>query len=183
MKRRNLLQQTAIAAGSASLVACGQGATSDTNTGATDASLPKLRWRMVTSWPKSLDTIFGGAQYVCDQVKAMTNGNFEITPYAAGEIVPGLEVLDTVQAGTVECGHTGSYYYVGKNPALGFATSIPFGLSSQQQNAWLYFGGGLEAIQKVYSSFNIINFPAGNTGAQMGGSPRMSTQWTSPAPF
>ncbi|MEB3228948.1 MAG: TRAP transporter substrate-binding protein DctP, partial [Synechocystis sp.] len=77
--------------------------------------------------------------------------------------------LDAVQNGTVECGHTASYYYIGKNPALGFATTIPFGLTAQQQNAWLYFGGGLEAMQKVYSDFNVINFPAGNTGAQMGG--------------
>jgi TRAP-type mannitol/chloroaromatic compound transport system substrate-binding protein len=74
-----------------------------------------------------------------------------------------------VQNGTVECGHTASYYYIGKNPALGFACVMPFGLTAQQQNAWLYAGGGLEAIRKLYSDFNIINFPAGNTGAQMAG--------------
>ncbi len=168
MKRRTLLNQSAIAASSAALVACRQRLPPSEAEGTT-AALPKLRWRMVTSWPKSLDTIFGAAQYFCDQVAAMTGGNFQITPYAAGEIVPGLGVLDAVQDGTVECGHTGSYYYVGKNPALGFATSIPFGLSAQQQNAWLYFGGGLEAIHNLYSDFNIINFPCGNTGGQMGG--------------
>ena len=99
----------------------------------------------------------------------MTGGRFTIKPYAAGEIVPGLEVLDAVQNGTVECGHTASYYYVGKNSALAFGTSMPFGLTAQQQNSWLYHGGGLEAMQKVYADFNVINFPAGNTGAQMGG--------------
>ena len=99
----------------------------------------------------------------------MTGGRFTIEPYAAGEIVPGLEVLDAVQNGTVECGHTASYYYVGKNPALAFGTSVPFGLTAQQQNAWYYHGGGLEVMHKLYSDFNVLNFPAGNTGAQMGG--------------
>jgi len=92
-----------------------------------------------------------------------------ITPFAGGELVPGLQVLDAVQSGTVQCGHTASYYYVGKNPALAFGTTVPFGLTAQQQNAWLYNAGGLEAMQKLYADFNIINFPAGNTGAQMGG--------------
>ena len=166
MKRRQFLTNTAVSAvTSATLVSC----QSDDSPTVTANDLPEIRWKMVTSWPKSLDTIFGGAQTVCDRVGEMSGGRFQITPYAAGEIVPGLEVLDTVQNGTVECGHTASYYYIGKNPALAFATSVPFGLTAQQQNAWLYHGGGLEAMQKVYSDFNIINFPAGNTGAQMGG--------------
>ena len=158
MKRRNLIGYSALAASSAVAVP----AYSQTET-------KQIKWKMATSWPKSLDTIFGGAQTVCDRVAALTNGNFQITPYAAGEIVPGLQVVDAVQAGTVQCGHTPSYYYKGKNSALVFATSVPFGFTAQQQNAWLYHGGGLAAIQKVYAQFNIINFPAGNTGAQMGG--------------
>ncbi|BFM38082.1 TRAP transporter substrate-binding protein [Synechocystis sp. LKSZ1] len=167
MKRRTLLSQTGLALGTtAGLVACTKKTGVST---AQNSSLPKLRWRMVTSWPKSLETIFGEAENFCRRVGEMTGGNFTITAYAAGEIVPGLEVLDAVQNGTVECGHTASYYYIGKNAALGFACAMPFGLTAQQQNAWLYYGGGLEAIQKVYSDFNIINFPAGNTGAQMGG--------------
>ncbi len=124
---------------------------------------------MATSWPKSLDTIYGGATTVCDRVAAMTGDRFTITPFAAGEIVPGLQVLDAVQEGTIECGHTADYYYVGKNPAFAFGTAVPFGLTAQQQNAWLYRGGGLEAMQKIYSDFNIAAFPAGNTGTQMGG--------------
>lgn len=170
MKRRHLLQSlqtSAIATGTATtLIACGK-TTSSSAPGA--ISQPKIRWRMATSWPKSLDTIFGGADTLCKRVAALTDGRFTITPFAAGELVPGLQVLDAVQAGTVECGHTASYYYIGKNPALGFATSMPFGLNAQQQNAWLYQGGGLDLIHKVYGDFNVINFPAGNTGTQMGG--------------
>jgi TRAP-type mannitol/chloroaromatic compound transport system substrate-binding protein len=167
MKRRRFISNTAIGAtGAAALSACNR--TTPTPTGPTNTQ-PTIRWRMATSWPKSLDTIFGGADLVCKRVGEMTNGRFTITPFAAGEIVPGLQVLDAVQAGTVECGHTASYYYIGKNPALGFGTAVPFGLNAQQQNAWLYQGGGLEAMQKLYSNFGVINFPAGNTGVQMGG--------------
>lgn len=167
MKRRRLLTNVALgAATSTALVACNQ-TNNSPNIQANE--LPNVRWRMVTSWPKSLDTIFGGAQTVCDRVRQMSGGRFSIEPYAAGEIVPGLEVLDAVQNGTVQCGHTASYYYVGKNPALAFGTSVPFGLTAQQQNSWLYHGGGLEVMHQLYADFNVINFPAGNTGAQMGG--------------
>jgi TRAP-type mannitol/chloroaromatic compound transport system substrate-binding protein len=165
MKRRQVIQNAAIATvTTATLASCSRpGKSPGVTTG-----LPNVRWRMATSWPKSLGT-FIGAETVSQRVKEMTNGRFRITPFAAGELVPGLQVLDAVQGGTVECGHTSSYYYIGKNPALAFATSVPFGLNAQQQNAWLYHGGGLEAIQKIYTSFNVINFPAGSTGAQMGG--------------
>lgn len=167
MKRREIIKNISISAGTTAVLAsCGQ--TSNSPNVQTN-ELPNLRWRMVTSWPKSLDTIFGGAQTICDRVRALTGGRFDIEPYAAGEIVPGLEVLDAVQNGTVECGHTASYYYVGKNPALAFGTSVPFGLTAQQQNAWYYHGGGLEIMHELYGDFNIISFPAGNSGTQMGG--------------
>lgn len=166
MKRRQFLTNAAISATTAAtLVSC----QSNNNSTVQANSLPEVKWKMVTSWPKSLDTIFGGAQTVCNRVREMSGGRFQITPYAAGEVVPGLEVMDAVQNGTVECGHTASYYYIGKNPALSFATAVPFGLMAEQQNAWLYHGGGLEAIHKIYADFNIISFPAGNTGGQMGG--------------
>ncbi len=134
-----------------------------------NSSQPKVRWRMATSWPPSLDTIYGGAETISQRVNELSGGNFQIKPYAAGELVPGLEVLDAVQAGSVECGHTASYYYIGKNPSFAFGTSVPFGLSAQQQNAWLYEAGGNEAINNLYADFGVISFPAGNTGAQMGG--------------
>lgn len=166
MKRRNLVTNVAIATVSAATLASRSYASQQTGTASTQST---IRWKMATSWPKSLDTIFGGAQTICDRVAAMTGGRFTITPYAAGEIVPGLQVMDAVEVGTVECGHSPSYYYVGKNPALAFGTSVPFGFSAQQQNAWLYHGGGMEAMNKIYADFKIISFPAGNTGAQMGG--------------
>lgn len=168
MKRRNLCKSGAMVATTAGvLAACNQ--PTNTNSTASSNDLPSLRWRMVTSWPKSLDTIFGGAETLCRRVREMTGGKFDIEPYAAGEIVPGLGVLDAVQNGTVECGHTASYYYIGKNPALAFGTTLPFGLTAQQQNAWFYHGGGIETMHKIYADFNIVSFPAGNTGAQMGG--------------
>ena len=167
MKRRQIINYTALGAASAAVGACGQTSTSNQNAGSTD--LPTIRWKMATSWPQSLETIYGGALTVCKRVGEMSGGRFTIEPFAAGEIVPGLQVLDAVQAGTVECGHTASYYYVGKNLALAFGTSVPFGLNAQQQNTWYYFGGGLEIMHKLYSDFGVINFPAGNTGVQMGG--------------
>ena len=133
------------------------------------SSLPQIRWRMATSWPKSLDILFGGAERICDLVSAMTDGRFTITPYEAGEIASGLGVLDAVGENTVECGHTASYYYIDKHPALAFGTTIPFGLNAEQQNSWLYYGGGQSLINQIYQDLNILSFPAGNTGVQMGG--------------
>jgi TRAP-type mannitol/chloroaromatic compound transport system substrate-binding protein len=167
MKRRYLLHFGAGAAGTAALAACTPTAT--TTGGATEVALPSVKWRMAASWPQSLDVLFGAAQRVCDRVAALTDDRFTIDLFAAGEIVPALQVLDGVQSGAVECGHTASYYYIGKNPALAFGTTVPFGFNAQQQNAWFYQGGGLEQIQNLYADFGIINFPAGNTGTQMGG--------------
>ncbi|MEA5521746.1 TRAP transporter substrate-binding protein [Limnoraphis robusta] len=166
MKRRILLSYAATAtATTAALAACSPSNTTSTTAGA----LPNVRWKMATSWPTSLKTLYGAAQRVAQRVSEMTDGRFSIQVFAAGEIVPGLQVLDAVQQGTVECGHSASYYYIGKNPALAFGTAVPFGLNAQQQNAWLYHGGGLELIQKLYSDFNTIAFPSGNSGVQMGG--------------
>lgn len=128
-----------------------------------------VEWQMTTSWPDSLDTIQGGAVDVAERVAAMTGGLFQIEVFQAGEIVPGLEVMDAVQQNTVQAGHTASYYYVGKNPTFAIATSLPFGLNAQQQNAWLYNGGGMEALRPVFEEVGIRAFPAGNTGVQMGG--------------
>ena len=131
---------------------------------------PSFDWQMATSWPVALDTIFGGAQIVAERVAALTGGKFKITPRAAGELAPGTQVLDVVSQGAVPIGHTASYYYVGKSPAAAFGTALPFGLTAQQQNAWLYDGGGLKMLQDFYQKkFGVIQFPAGNTGAQMGG--------------
>ena len=171
MKRRNFVQKaTAGLVGTAGAVAlAGCGNNENASGSAAVHTQPKLRWRLVSSFPRSLDTIFGASDVLTNRVKELTNGNFEIRAYPAGEIVGGLEVLDTVQQGIVQMGHTASYYYKGKNPALSFDCSVPFGLTARQQNAWLYHAGGSELMQELFDDFNIINLPGGNTGTQMGG--------------
>ena len=165
MKRREIIKKATITtATAATIVSCSRGGTGGTTAG----SLPRVRWRMATSWPQSL-IIYTGPETIAKRVKEMTDGRFTITPSAAGELAGATEVLDAVQTGSVQCGHTASYWYIGKSPALAFATSIPFGLTPQQQNAWLYHGDGQKAIQEIYNDFNIIYFPAGNSGTQMGG--------------
>jgi TRAP-type mannitol/chloroaromatic compound transport system substrate-binding protein len=129
----------------------------------------RVRWRLASSFPSSLDTIYGASEVLARRVAAMSDGAFEILPYEAGEIVPGLQVMDAVQSGTVEVGQTASYYYKGKNPALVFDTCVPFGLSARQQAAWLHEAGGLELVHELFADFGIITFPCGNTGTQMGG--------------
>jgi TRAP-type mannitol/chloroaromatic compound transport system substrate-binding protein len=166
LRRRRLLGAAALATTAGALASCRIRRADDVKAG---SASPLVRWRMATSWPHSLDTIFGGAETISRRVKEMSDGRFLIQPFAAGELVPGLEVLEAVQNGSVECGHTASYYYLGKNPALAFGTAVPFGLTAQQQNAWLYEAGGLEAIDRLYADFGVRSFPAGNTGAQMGG--------------
>lgn len=136
---------------------------------ATAQSLPTIHWRLASSYPKSLDTIYGAAEFLADRVKRLTRGRFEIRVFAGGEIVPGLGVLEACQQGTVECGHTASYYYIGKDKTFAFDTALPFGLTARQQNAWLYHGGGLPLLRDFFKTYNVINFPGGNTGVQMGG--------------
>ncbi|MCU0490733.1 MAG: TRAP transporter substrate-binding protein DctP [Chloroflexaceae bacterium] len=132
---------------------------------------PAIEWQMATSWPESLrETIFGGAVVFSERLAALTGGKFKVTPEVAGKLAPGLQVLDVVSQGAVPMGHTASYYYVGKSPVTAFGTALPFGLNYQQQNAWLFAGGGLQQLQEFYAAkFNVIQFPAGNTGVQMGG--------------
>ncbi len=132
-------------------------------------SMPEVKWRQTTSWPKSLDTLYGGAEYIAKRVAALTDNKFQIQTFAGGEIVPGLQVLDAVQNGTVECGHTALYYYFGKNDAFVFGSALPFGMSSRMQNAWLIHGGGLDLLNEFLKGYNCHFIPAGNTNCQMGG--------------
>jgi len=130
---------------------------------------PEVKWRLASSFPKSLDTIFGGAETVSKRVAAATDNKFQIQVFAAGEIVPAFGVVDAVQQGTVQCAHTAPYYFFGKDPTFAFACAIPFGMNVRMQNAWMYHGGGMDLMREFFKDYNIINFPAGNTGAQMGG--------------
>lgn len=167
MKRRNFL--TALGTSTLAATACSRSVSEPMVSPEPTSALPSVQWQMATSWPKSLEIVFGSADLICRRVSEMTDGYFTITPYAAGELVPGLEILDAVSDGTVACGHTAGYYYVDKHPAFALSTAVPFGLNAQQQNAWLYHGKGLEMLQAIYADFGVINFPAGSTGAQMGG--------------
>jgi TRAP-type mannitol/chloroaromatic compound transport system substrate-binding protein len=132
-------------------------------------SMPEIKWRMTTSWPKSLDTLYGGAEMMCKVVAEATDGKFQIQTFAGGEIVPGLQVVDAVQNGTVECGHTASYYYFGKDPTFGMGTSIAFGPNQRLNQGWFTLGGGKEVLNEFYKKYNCTALLAGNTGCQMGG--------------
>jgi len=157
MKRRDMLK-FGVAGGAAAVAAP-----------ALAQSQPTIRWRMQSSFPKSLDTVFGGATTIAQKVSKLTDGKFEIQVFSAGEIVGPLQVLDAVQIGTIEAGHTAGFYYIGKMPALVFDTGVPFGLTPRQHNTWMRYGGGLELMRDLYKQFNVVQIPCGNTGAQMGG--------------
>jgi len=180
MERRSLLRGAGLAGiaagGAALLAACGkkeQPAAPAPAAPATPAapavSTGVIRWRLASSFPKSLDTIFGAAEVFSKAVKDMSGGKFEISVHAGGELMQPFGVVDGVQAGTVECAHTAPYYFFGKDPTFAMDCAIPFGLNSRQMSAWMYEGNGLKLFREFYAAYNIVNFPMGNTGAQMGG--------------
>ncbi|MCK0512171.1 TRAP transporter substrate-binding protein [Aromatoleum buckelii] len=128
-----------------------------------------LRWRLASSFPKSLETLFGGAETFAKNVTEATGGKFTVSVHAAGELVPAFGVVDAIQQDTIECAHTAPYYFFGKDEAFALDCAIPFGMNSRQQTAWMYEGNGLKLMREFYANYNIINFPMGNSGAQMGG--------------
>jgi len=158
MERRSFLKKAAVGASVGAIAAP-----------ALAESMPAINWRLASSFPKSLDTIYGAAEVFSKRVSQLTNGKFNIRVFAGGELVPGLQVMDAVQAGTVEMGHTASYYYYGKDPTFAFDAVVPFGLTSRQQTAWFDQGGGRELTRAFFKDYGIINFQGGNTGTQMGG--------------
>ena len=160
MQRRKFLRATGVGAAAASGVIAAP---------AIAQSAPELRWRLASSFPKTLDTIFGAADTLARYVAEATDNKFQIRLFAAGEIVPGLQVADAVQNGTVEMGHTASYYYVGKDPCFALDCAIPFGLNARQQDAWMNWGGGREAMADFFKDYSIHAIRCGNTGGQMGG--------------
>jgi TRAP-type mannitol/chloroaromatic compound transport system substrate-binding protein len=171
IKRRDFLRKAGTgAAGAAALGACGGGGAGEGG-GQAEGGIdgPRVSWRMATSYTPTLDLLHGAGLRVAERVEQMTGGNFTIRVYAAGEIVPALSVMDAVQQGTIQCGLTPGYYYIGKNPALAFDTAIPFGLTTRQLYAWLMHGGGLDLLNEIYAEFGIISFPTNSTGGQMGG--------------
>jgi TRAP-type mannitol/chloroaromatic compound transport system substrate-binding protein len=157
MDRRSILQTTGIAGVLAAGVAPAVHAQAS------------IRWRLASSFPKSLDTIFGAAEVFAAKIKAMSGGRFEVSVHAAGELMPAFGVVDGVQQGTVEAAHTAPYYFFGKNECFALGCAIPFGLNSRQMTAWMYEGNGLKLMREFYAKYSIVNFPGGNTGSQMGG--------------
>jgi TRAP-type mannitol/chloroaromatic compound transport system substrate-binding protein len=133
-------------------------------------SSPEIKWRLAASWPKSLDTLYGSVEYFAKRVAEITENKFQIQVFAAGEIVPGLQVLDAVQAGNVEAGHTAAYYYFGKDVALTFGTDLPWGMNSRMKNAWFVHGGGQKLFDEfLRTKYGITGFIGGSTNCQMGG--------------
>jgi len=168
LNRRTFVKKTALGTAATSILTSCSEEESQLNENS-PVSGPDINWRITSSFPPSLDMLFGAADLLAERVETLTGGHFKIRVFSAGEIVPALQVMDAVQSGTVHAGHTSDYYYIGKNSALAFGTSIPFGFNSRQQTAWLTQGGGQELLREVYSDFGIINFPFVNTGAQFGG--------------
>jgi TRAP-type mannitol/chloroaromatic compound transport system substrate-binding protein len=158
MKRRQFLQTAAVGAAATAVAAP-----------AIAQSMPEVKWRLQSGFPKSLDTIYGAAETIAKFVSEATDGKFQIQPFAAGEIVGTPQIADAVGGGTVELGHTCSYYYFGKDPTFAIGTALPFGLNARQQNAWLYHGGGNELYNAFLADYGVVGIPGGATGAQMGG--------------
>ncbi len=158
MERRSFLKKAGVglAAGAVAMPAIAQ-------------SAPTVKWRLASSFPKSLDTIYGAAEVVAKRVSDATGGKFQIQVFAAGEIVPGPGVLDAVKDNTVEMGHTASYYFFGKDPTYAFDCAIPFGMNNRQMDAWFRHGNGTKLMGDFFAKSNIISVPCGNTGVQMGG--------------
>jgi TRAP-type mannitol/chloroaromatic compound transport system substrate-binding protein len=149
---------------------CGNSESGQVAGEATNINRSKIfRWKMVTTWPANFPVFQEGAEKFAEDVRVMSNGRLDVQVYAGGELVPSLQVFDAVSQGTVEMGHGSPYYWAGKVPQAQFFSSVPFGMTAKGMNAWLYNGGGLELWRETYAPFNLIPFPMGNTGVQMGG--------------
>ncbi len=159
MDRRNFIRSAGVAAAAVPALAAP----------AIAQTMPEIKWRMTSSFPKALDTIYGAAETFARYVAEATDNRFQIQVFPAGEIAPGLEAANEVGKGSIEMCHTASYYYWGKDPTYALATAVPFGLNARQQTAWMYSGGGVDLMNEFYATQNLIGFPCGNTGAQMGG--------------
>jgi TRAP-type mannitol/chloroaromatic compound transport system substrate-binding protein len=169
MKRRDFVK--ALGAGallSTGLAGCSRESAAPGATGVV-ANAPKLKWKMVTTWPANFPGLGTGANHLAELITRMSGGRLEVKVYGAGELVPALETFDAVASGTAELGHGAAYYWKGKSPAAQFFAAVPFGMNAQEMNGWLYYGGGLELWEEAFRSFGILPQPAGNTGVQMGG--------------
>jgi TRAP-type mannitol/chloroaromatic compound transport system substrate-binding protein len=158
MKRRDFIKSAGLGVAAAGVAAP-----------AIAQSMPELKWRLTSSFPKSLDTLYGGAQVFVKAVAEASDNKFQIQPFAAGEIIPALQALDAATSATVEIAQSASYYFTGKDPAFAWGTAVPFGLNSRMQNAWVNHGGGEQLLNDFYKKFNVYGLVAGQTNCQMGG--------------
>jgi TRAP-type mannitol/chloroaromatic compound transport system substrate-binding protein len=158
MKRRQFLQHASVGLAAAAVASP-----------AIAQSAPTVRWRLATSFPKNLDTLYGACEMFSKAVAELSDQKFLIQVFGPGEIVPAFQVFDAVSNNTVEMGNSGSYYYIGKDLAFAFGTAVPFGLNTRQMNAWLIYGGGTDMLNELYGKYNVYGLPFGNTTAQMGG--------------
>lgn len=162
MKRRDFLT----VGGAAALAGCSSGPEQGQDSG---RSQETFTWRIVTTWPPNFPGLGTGVNTLARYVDEMSGGRLRIRVYAAGELIPAFEVFDAVSRGTAEMGHGAAYYWRGKTEAAQFFAAMPFGLNAHEMNGWLYYGGGLDLWREIYAPFNLIPFPAGNTGVQTGG--------------
>lgn len=172
MKRRLFLRQVgagAVATGAVLTAGCGQESGDAALPGAETASFKPVKWKMVTTWPKNFPGLGTGANFLAGLITQMTGGRVEVKVYGAGELVPPFEVFDAVTSGTAQLGHGSAYYWKGKSEAAQFFSAVPFGLTANEMNAWLYHGGGMQLWQETYEPFGLVPMAAGNTGVQMAG--------------
>jgi TRAP-type mannitol/chloroaromatic compound transport system substrate-binding protein len=134
-----------------------------------NAEMPPVEWRLASSFPRGLDTIFGGADTLSQRLSELTENRFRVKVHAAGELIGPFAVADAVEKGTIELAHTAMYYFLAKNKTFAFETTLPFGLNQRQQNAWVQYGGGRKLIQDFMRNYNMVSFAGGNSGTQMGG--------------
>ncbi|MEL6625796.1 MAG: TRAP transporter substrate-binding protein [Bacteroidota bacterium] len=169
ISRKSFLIKGATALAGASVLGAACGREENNSTGANVSSSKKFKWKLVTTWPPGFPVLDESNRMMADWVRAMSNGRLDITVYGGGKLVPPLQVFDTVSKGTAEMGNGAAYYWAGKTPAAQFFASVPFGMNAQQVNSWIVNGGGQALWDEVYAPFDLMGFPAGNTGVQMGG--------------
>jgi len=164
MKRRDFIKTSGI--GTAALATASGGLLSAP---AVASSNKKIKWKMVTTWPKNFPGLGTGANNLAKLITEMSGGRLSVKVYGAKELVPAFEVFDAVSGGAAEMGHGAAYYWKGKSEAFQFFTAVPFGLTAQEMNGWLFYGGGMQLWEKAYADFNLLPLACGNTGVQMGG--------------
>jgi TRAP-type mannitol/chloroaromatic compound transport system substrate-binding protein len=169
MNRRQFVKAGSTAAAAGALAACGGGPAPQAAVADTSAPATRLQWKMVTSWPTNFPGLGAAAARLAEMIGRMSGGRLTVKVYGGGELVPAFEVFDAVSQGTAEMGHAAAYYWKGKAEAAQFFAAVPFGMNAQEMNGWLYHGGGLELWRELYAKFDLVPFPAGNTGVQLAG--------------